>query len=355
MSQKVMVAMSGGVDSSVAALLVKNQGFDTGAITMRVWSDEETVPEGDTLTHDNNCIAASEIAAKLGIPHYTVSYGESFRRYVVDHFVESYKSGLTPNPCVECNRHIKFGALLDSAHSLGYGTLATGHYARIIKTSSGNIELRRAFDQNKDQSYFLWGIRKNALSSLSFPLGELTKQQIRQIAYENGFSNSSQKDSQDLCFISDGDYVAFIRERYGCNFPEGDFVDLFGNVIGRHRGIVHYTVGQRKGLGQAFGEPMFVERKNGSNNTVTLCSDAQLYKSSLTASFVNLLVDESFERPVRLQAKIRYRHTPATATVTRISEDSVKIDFDIPQRAISPGQSAVLYDGDTVIGGGIIQ
>lgn len=355
MNKKVIVAMSGGVDSAVAALLVKDSGYDVGGITMKVWAEDTAVHDGDDISPDLNCIDARAIADTLNIPHHIVAYGDSFRQHVVDRFLSDYKNGLTPNPCVECNKHIKFGKLFESAKALGYDALATGHYAKITKDSGGNYRLQRAADKNKDQSYFLWSVKKELLPHVLFPLGEYTKPQIREIAERNGFSNAHRSDSQDICFIADGNYAKFIRSQCGDAFPMGNFVDTHGNAIGQHSGLINYTVGQRKGLGVAFGVPMFVGRKNVGDNTVMLCTDAQLYSDTLTAHSVNLFVDDTLEKPMRLEAKIRYRHTPAIATVTRTDEDRISVKFDLPQRAIAPGQSVVLYDGDTVVGGGIIE
>lgn len=346
--KNVLVAMSGGVDSAVAALLLQNQGYAVGGITMRLLNGDESVP-------DENCTDARAIADKLGFVHHTVSYCEDFRKDVIDRFISDYKNGLTPNPCVECNKKIKFGALWQTARELGYEALATGHYAKIEKDANGEYRLLKADDEKKDQSYFLWSLKKELLPYIIFPLGGYTKPEIRKIAESNGFVNAHRSDSQDICFIKDGDYASFIRQNCGCSFPAGEFTDINGNIIGRHSGIINYTVGQRKGLGMAFGVPMFVGKKNAAENTVTLCTDEQLYGKTLTAKNINLLSDESFEAPIKLQAKIRYRHTPAAATVTQTGDDELTVVFDTAQRAIAPGQSLVLYDGDRVIGGGIIQ
>jgi tRNA-specific 2-thiouridylase len=355
MNKKILVAMSGGVDSAVAALLLKKQGYELGGITMKVWANDEPVYDEDSPAPDVNCIDAKKIADKLDLPHYTVAYGDSFKKHVIDRFLSEYKNGNTPNPCVECNKHIKFGKLFENVSSLGYDMLATGHYARLEPAANGEYLLKKAVDTSKDQTYFLWSIRKELLSQIVFPLGEYTKPQIREIAASHGFSNAHRSDSQDICFIENGDYSEFIRQMCDCEFPAGDFIDANGNVIGRHTGIINYTIGQRKGLGVSFGKPMFVGYKNADNNSVTLCTDKELYSDTLTANSINFLVSEDFQKPVRVQAKIRYRHSPATATVTRIDEDRISVKFDLPQRAISPGQSVVFYDDETVVGGGIIE
>ncbi len=321
---------------------------------MKLWSDTEVLDDEADPHPDQNCLDAMAVADQLNIPHHRTSLGMRFRSSVVDPFVEDYIAGRTPNPCVECNRHIKFGQLLRIAREKGFDRLATGHYARLEQTASGTFLLKKAEDPRKDQSYFLWGIPKDDLSKILFPLGKFSKEEIRDIAARQELRCAHRSDSQDICFIPDGDYVSFIQKQTDRSFPVGSFIGTDGKVLGQHGGLIRYTVGQRKGLGIALGQPMFVCQKNCADNTVTLCSDRELYTNTLTASKLNLLVDAPFAMPQRLEAKIRYRHTPATATVTQIDESRISLLFDEPQRAIAPGQSVVLYDGDTVIGGAII-
>ena len=346
--EKALIAMSGGVDSAVAALLLR-ESFDLTGITMNLLNTE------NSQDPDQNSKDAKKIASALDFPHVDVDLSKDFRREVIESFIADYHQGRTPNPCVTCNKKLKFGKLFHIADSMNIPYLATGHYANISKQSNGSYELRKATDTAKDQTYFLWAIKKERLPFILFPLGGYTKPQIREMAQNNGLPNASRSDSQDICFIPDGDYISFIKNNSSIQFEKGNFVDLKGNVLGIHQGLENYTIGQRKGLGIALGKPMFVGAKNSSLNTVTLCSDEQLYGSTLSAKSLNLLVDETFESPVKLQAKIRYRHAPATATVYKVDEDTLRVDFDVPQRAITQGQSLVLYDGDTVIGGGIIE
>jgi tRNA-specific 2-thiouridylase len=355
--KKVLVAMSGGVDSAVASLLLKQEGYDLTGVTMRLWSENESIPDMIECPPDDNALEAKKTAELLSFPHVTTALGESFKSKVIARFIDDYQSGRTPNPCVECNRTLKFGALFSLADKLEIPYLATGHYAKIDREASGEYYLKKAEDAQKDQSYFLWSIDRKRLPFILFPLGSYTKPEIRKIATEHGFNNASRSDSQDICFIPDGDYVSFIEKNTASRkgFEKGSFVDCDGNILGEHNGIVRYTIGQRKGLGIALGRPIFVGGKSSSDNSVLLCSDRELYKKELSATRINLLVNDTLEQPLRVEAKIRYRHSPAPATVIRTSDDKLSLVFDEPQRAICAGQSLVLYDGDVVIGGGIIE
>ncbi len=353
MSKSIAIAMSGGVDSAVAAYLLSKEFNRAEGITMRAFENGVDIPDGDTLSADQNCLDARAVCDLLGIKHNIISLGESFNKLVIERFIFEYVNGRTPNPCVICNRDIKFGRLFEHARALSLEHLGTGHYARIV-SAGDSVELRMAKDKSKDQSYFLWAIRKQALPFLHFPLGEYTKAQVREIAEAQNFPSAHRSDSQDICFIENGEYAAFIKERTSKGFEFGEFKSIDGKTLGIHSGIVSYTVGQRKGLGASFGVPMFVGAKNASENTVTLCTDAELYSDTLTAHSVNLLVNDTLYAQRRLTVKIRYRHIPASATVQMIDTDTLSVKFDLPQRAIASGQSVVLYDGDTVIGGGII-
>ena len=335
--------MSGGVDSSVAAFLIKNGGDECAGAIMRLLAQSA---EED---------AARSVAERLGIPFHIFPLECEFRETVIKPFIDAYRAGLTPNPCVDCNRSMKFGKFLELARGLGMSHIATGHYAVVERdAASGRWLLRRGADLKKDQSYVLWTLTQEQLSRTLLPLGSLSKEEAREIAEAQGFSNAHKKESQDICFVPDGDYAAFIRETTGRADEPGKFVDESGRVIGGHKGLIHYTIGQRRGLGLSLREPLYVRAKNAADNTVALCPESGLYSKTLTASRVNFITVEKLDRPARVRAKIRYRAPERPATVEQLSEDKIRIEFDEPQRAITPGQSVVLYDGDYVVGGGVI-
>ena len=338
---KVMLAMSGGVDSSVAAHLIKAAGFDCIGATM-------------VLCSDAGVEDAKAVADRLEIPFYSFDHRDDFARLVIDDFISCYEQGGTPNPCVTCNKTIKFDVLLQQALKLDCDRLATGHYAK-IKEENGRFLLYKAADLAKDQSYFLACLDQHQLSHILFPLGELTKEQARQIAEEQGFITARKKDSQDICFIPDGDYKAFMERYTGKSYPDGNYLNRDGQVLGRHQGAVGYTIGQRKGLGIALGEPAYVIGKNMAENTVTLGQNEDLFRTTLIANSWNFIPFDTLEQPLEVKARVRYRHTEQPATVYPMDNGLAKVVFTEPQRAITTGQAVVLYDGDLVIGSGTIQ
>ena len=348
---RAMIAMSGGVDSSVAAYLTQQDGLTCIGATAQMCGADVL---GDAYSQQS-ITDAKAVASRLGMDFHILDATEAFRQNVVDDFIRCYEDGLTPNPCIQCNKHIKFSYLLDKALVLGCDCIVTGHYAKIRwDENTGRYLLYKAADEGKDQSYFLACLDQRQLSHARFPLGEYTKAEIREIAEEQGFLNAQKRDSQDICFIPDGDYKAFICRYTGKAYPAGDYLDLQGKVVGKHSGAIGYTLGQRKGLGIALGAPVYVCSKDMAANTVTVGPEEALFTDTLVAKDWNWLPFPNLTEPLRVMAKARYRHIPQPATVYPAEDGNAKVVFDAPQRAITPGQTVVLYEGDMVVGSGII-
>jgi tRNA-specific 2-thiouridylase len=350
MSGKTIIAMSGGVDSSVAAALAKEQSLsrihegdhELLGVTLKLHSPDLDVKDAEQAAH------------RLGIPHCTLNFTEAFHEKVIHGFIETYEAGDTPNPCINCNRSIKFNSQLFMAQGLDYDLLVTGHYARIDKDISGRWLLRKAADNQKDQSYVLYCLTQEQLKRACFPLGNLTKSQVREIARDYGFISAEKQESQDICFVPDGDYGTFMEQYTGKHYPEGDIIDAHGKTIGRHKGIVRYTLGQRRGLGVAANDRIYVTAKDMAHNTITLGNESSLYAKTLVARNINLIACENLEKPLHCMVKTRYLQQEKPALAEQTGPDEIHVTFDELQRAITPGQAAVLYDNDVVIGGGTI-
>ena len=354
--KKALVAMSGGVDSSVAAFLTQQAGFDCIGVTMRLY---DNMP--DECSDSNTCCSledvedARSVARRLGMPFYAFNFKADFREKVIEKFIRCYECGLTPNPCIECNRHLKFDHLLRRGTELGCDCVVTGHYAQIKQDEqTGRYILYKAADASKDQSYVLYCLTQEQLAHTRFPLGGLTKSEARAIAEEQGFINARKHDSQDICFVPDGDYAAFMERYTGQEYPAGNFLDLKGNVVGQHQGAVRYTLGQRKGLGLAMGAPVYVCAKDMEQNTVTVGPNEALFATTLLANDWNWFPFPALTEPLRVSAKARSNQPPQPATVYPEADGTARVVFDAPQRALTPGQAVVLYDGDMVVGGGTI-
>lgn len=352
---KALIAMSGGVDSSVAALLIKNNGYDATGITMKLYDNDDVGIESNTCCSIDDIADARAVCGRLSIPYYVFNFKESFKEQVIDRFIKAYETGATPNPCIDCNRYIKFERLMRRMKELEMDYVVTGHYARIeYDEKSERYLLKKALDDTKDQSYVLYSLTQEQLKHTLFPLGSLSKTEVRKIAEENGFINAKKHDSQDICFVPDGKYAEFIESFTGKSYEHGDFVDKNGNVLGEHKGIIRYTIGQRKGLGLALPEPMYVCEKDLVNNKVILGKTADLFSRELYADNINLISLGEIKEPIRVNAKVRYNQKAQPATAEQIG-DKLHVVFDEPQRAICKGQAVVLYDGDVVVGGGTIE
>lgn len=355
-NKKALIAMSGGVDSSVASLLIKEAGYECTGITMKLYDNEDIGEEKtNTCCSDDDIADARAVCNKLGIPYYVFNFRDSFNEEVISRFIKAYENGSTPNPCIDCNRYIKFDRLMLRMKELKMDYVVTGHYARIeFDEKLNRFILKKAVDDTKDQSYVLYSLTQEQLKHTLFPLGSMNKAEARKIAEEHGFINAKKHDSQDICFVPNGKYAEFIEQYTGKKYKNGDFVDKNGNVLGEHKGIIRYTIGQRKGLGLALPAPMYVCEKDLVNNKVILGSNDDLFSSELYAENINLITCDKITEPMRVKAKVRYNQKEQYATVEQISEDMLHIVFDEPQRAISKGQAVVMYDGDVVVGGGTI-
>ena len=354
--KKAIIAMSGGVDSSVAALLTKESGDECIGATMKLYNNEDIgVRREKTCCSLDDVEDARSVAYQMDMPYYVFNFTADFHTEVMDRFVEAYENGCTPNPCIDCNRYLKFDKMFHRMQEIGYDYIVTGHYARVeYDENRGRYLLKKAVDDTKDQSYVLYMLTQEQLAHVKLPLGGLRKDQVRVIAEKHGFINARKHDSQDICFVPDGDYAKFIEKYTGKKTPEGDFVDKEGNYIGRHKGIIHYTIGQRRGLGIPAASRLYVCEISPKTNTVVLGDNADLFSSELEADSVNLISVDSLSEPKRVTAKIRYRHKEQPATAWQTPDGILHVKFDEPQRAITKGQAVVMYDGAEVVGGGVI-
>lgn len=356
MSKKVVVGMSGGVDSSVAAYILKEEGYDVIGVTMQIWQDED-----EELVHDKGgCCGLSavddarRIANQLDIPYYVMNFKDEFQYKVIDYFIDEYEKGRTPNPCIACNRYVKWESLLQRSMEIGADLIATGHYAKIERLSNGRYALKKSVTDRKDQTYALYNLTQFQLAHTLMPIGDYSKEEIRKIAEKIDIVIANKPDSQEICFIPDNNYENFLEKNKKKESLPGNFVDVHGKVLGQHKGLIYYTIGQRKGLGIAFGKPMYVLEIKPETNEVVLGDNEEAYEHVLYANELNFMYIEKLEKPMKVMTKIRYSHQPAQATIEIVEADKVRVTFKEPQRAITPGQAVVFYFDEYVVGGGTI-